>query len=52
MTVQHRFMYPKVTELRKARPEPRDQAHAVSKRALVADPLVRRPSPSSASTSS
>jgi hypothetical protein len=47
MNMEHRFTYPNVTELRKARPEPRVAARRVSQRALVTESLIRCPTPSS-----
>jgi hypothetical protein len=49
MNMEHRFTYPKVTEIRNARPERRVSARAVSQRALVTDSLIRCPNPSSES---
>jgi hypothetical protein len=43
MNMEHRFSYPKVTELRSARPDvPRDATRS-SQRALVAASLIRCP---------
>jgi hypothetical protein len=45
MTMQHRFAYPKVTELRTTRPEAPTAAPRVAQRELVAASLIRCPNP-------